>query len=53
MIYKLRLKFSRQFEKRFGYTLREDAIIENAHGKGYRLNPKVRVVDPSEITLPD
>jgi hypothetical protein len=45
----LRKKISREFEQLYGGKLSLDAIIENVHGKGYRINPAVRVVAAAEL----
>jgi hypothetical protein len=38
-----------EFEELYGSRLGFDAVIENLRGKGYRLNPAVRVVAPDQL----
>jgi hypothetical protein len=52
-IYRLRRDLSEEFERRYGLTLPENALIENVYGVGYRINPEARVVAPSEIKPPE
>jgi hypothetical protein len=51
-ISRLREKINREFQKLYGHDLEPDAVIENVKGKGYRLNPKVRVVAPDQLRRP-
>jgi len=37
------------YQEKYGLPLSQDAFIENVHGRGYRINPSVRVLAPSEI----
>jgi hypothetical protein len=46
---RLRRKISREYKELYGVALSLDALIENVHGKGYRLNPSVRVVAPDAL----
>ena len=40
-IYRIRKNLSNEFERRYGLMLSENALIENVHGVGYRINPAV------------
>ena len=42
-----------RFEDRNGLTLMQDAIIETREWKGYRINPRVWVVEPGELKVRD
>jgi hypothetical protein len=46
---RLRRKISREFMQLYNIELSLDAVIENVHGKGYRINPAVRVVAPAAL----
>jgi 7-cyano-7-deazaguanine synthase in queuosine biosynthesis len=48
-ISRIRKKISREYRSLYGSELGLDVIIENVLGKGYRLNPAVRVVTPDQI----
>ena len=48
-ISRIREKISREYQSLYGSELGLDAIIETVQGKGYRLNPAVRVVTPDQI----
>src|SRR5262245_36319189 len=48
-ISRLRRKISREYEQLFGARPDPDLIIENVQGKGYRLNPAVRLVAPDRL----
>lgn len=48
---RVRQKIKKEYQKLHQENRRLDHIIQNVHGKGYRLNPEnVQIVDPSEIT---
>jgi hypothetical protein len=49
LVSRIRKKVFEEFQTRYGLPLSEGALIENAPWKGYRLNPAVRVLDPSEM----
>ncbi len=46
---RLRGRLTREFAALYPPGLPQDAVIENVHGKGYRLNPNVRIVDQNEL----
>ena len=46
---RIRKKVHTGYQGKFGLPLSQDAFIENVHGRGYRINPSVRVLAPSEI----
>ena len=46
---RIRKKVHTGYQGNFGLPLSQDAFIENVHGRGYRINPAVRVLAPSEI----
>jgi hypothetical protein len=46
---RLRSRIRDEFKALYGVELDLDGVIENVHGKGYRLNPSVRVVAPGEL----
>jgi hypothetical protein len=46
---RLRRKISKEYKQLYGVALSLNALIENVHGKGYRLNPSVRVVAPDAL----
>ena len=49
-ISRVRKKIQKDYRELHQETLSLDHILENIHGKGYRLNPlNVQIVDPSEI----
>jgi hypothetical protein len=48
-ISRLRDRINREFSQLYGGGLDLDAIIQNVHGKGYRLNPTVYVVAPKVL----
>jgi hypothetical protein len=48
-ISRVREKINGEFEELYGTKLSLDAVIENVHGKGYRINPAVRVVAAAEL----
>ena len=48
-ISRIREKISREYQILYGSELGLDAIIETVQGKGYRLNPAVRIVTPDQI----
>ena len=48
-ISRIRAKVKDAFRRRFKMTLSHTALIDGAYGKGYRLNPKVQVLDPSQL----
>jgi 7-cyano-7-deazaguanine synthase in queuosine biosynthesis len=48
-ISRLRRRISGEFEALYDMELSLDTVIENVHGKGYRINPAVRVVAPAEL----
>lgn len=49
-ISRIRKKIKTEYQDLHQETLSLDHILENSHGKGYRINPSnVHVVDPSEI----
>ena len=52
-IFRIRKNLSNEFERRYGLMLSENALIENVHGVGYRINPEVGLVAPLEIRLPE
>ena len=47
---RIRKKVQSGYLGKFGLPLSQDALIENVHGKGYRINPSVRLLAPSEIS---
>lgn len=49
MLRRMRKKLSAEFERKYGLTLSKDAVVENVHGKGYRINPNVRILDVKNI----
>ena len=48
-VLRVRRKIAQAFDSHAGLPLRNNAVIESRSWKGYRLNPSVRVVAPSEI----
>ena len=48
-ISRIRNKVTAAFLKRFSMSLPRTALIDGAYGKGYRLNPKVQVLEPSQL----
>jgi len=46
---RIRKKVHTGYQGKYGLPLSQDAFIENVHGRGYRINPSVRVLAPSEI----
>jgi Queuosine biosynthesis protein QueC len=48
-ISRLREKINGEYRELYGSLLDLDAVIENVQGKGYRLNPQVRVVAPDQL----
>jgi Queuosine biosynthesis protein QueC len=46
---RLREKIDQEHQELYGSTLGQDAVIENVWGKGYRINPSVRIVSPSQL----
>ena len=49
VISRLRKKISKEYQELYGGTPDQDAVVESVHGKGYRINPSVRIVAPSQI----
>jgi hypothetical protein len=50
---RFRKQAAERFEDRDGLPLMQDAIIETREWKGYRINPRVWVVEPGELKLRD
>ncbi len=50
---RFRKQAAERFEDRDGLPLMQDAIIETRDWKGYRINPRVWVVEPGELKLRD
>jgi hypothetical protein len=48
-ISRLRKKLSKEHQELYGSSLSQDAVIESVQGKGYRINPAVRIVSPDQI----
>jgi DNA-binding response OmpR family regulator len=48
-ISRLRRKIDREHLELYGSALGLEAVIETVQGKGYRLNPSIRIVSPSQI----
>jgi hypothetical protein len=48
-ISRIRTKVKNAFRRRFNMTLSRTALIDGAYGKGYRLNPRVQVLAPSQL----
>jgi 7-cyano-7-deazaguanine synthase in queuosine biosynthesis len=46
---RLRKQIDQEHQGLYGGTLGQDAVIENVWGKGYRINPSVRIVSPREL----
>jgi len=46
---RVRKKISAEYQQLYGSPLGLDAVIENVQGRGYRLNPHVRVVTPDQL----
>ena len=46
---RLRKSLRTEFEMKYGLTLSRDAIVENVHGRGYRINPDVKIVSVAEL----
>jgi 7-cyano-7-deazaguanine synthase in queuosine biosynthesis len=46
---RLRRKIAEEYRKLYGGPLERDAVIENVWGQGYRINPSVRIVSPSQL----
>lgn len=46
---KCRSKFAKHYLERCGKEPSQDVLIETRHGRGYRLNPWVRFVAPTEL----
>ena len=49
VVSRLRRRIMDEFNVLYGVELDLDGVIENVHGKGYRINPSVRVVAPGEL----
>jgi hypothetical protein len=47
---RIRRKVTVAVLKRFDVNLPRNALIEGAYRKGYRLNPKVQILDPSQLS---
>ena len=50
---RFRKQAAERFEDRNGLPLMQDAIIETREWKGYRINPRVWVVEPGELKVRD
>ena len=48
-ILRSRRALSRQFREKLGWTLDQNEIIENDRWQGYRLNPRLLLVAPSQL----
>ena len=48
-IFRLRKKINSEYQELYGSCPDSNAIVENIPGKGYRINPAVRVVAPDQI----
>jgi 7-cyano-7-deazaguanine synthase in queuosine biosynthesis len=48
-ISRLRKKLKREHREIYGSAMGDDAVIENVRGRGYRINPSVRIVSPSQL----
>ena len=48
-IARVREKISQEHQELYGIALALDAVIENVRGKGYRINPSVRIVSPDQL----
>ena len=48
-ISRVRKKINDEYQQLYGSQLGLDAVIEKVQGKGYRLNPLVRVVTPDQL----
>jgi hypothetical protein len=48
-IWRIREKLSKENQELYGSSLSQDAVIESVQGKGYRLNPALRIVAPDQI----
>jgi DNA-binding winged helix-turn-helix (wHTH) protein len=48
-ISRVRQKIRSEFRALYGREPDLDAVVENVPGKGYRLNPAVRVVTPDQL----
>ena len=48
-ILRSRRSLSRQFREKLGWTLDQNEIIENDRWQGYRLNPRLLLVAPSQL----
>jgi 7-cyano-7-deazaguanine synthase in queuosine biosynthesis len=46
---RVRKKIKDEYEQLYGSLLPLDAVIEKVQGRGYRLNPQVRVVSPDQL----
>lgn len=44
-----RSKFTQMYLGKCGKKPPEDMLIENKHGRGYRMNPAIRIVAPTEL----
>ena len=49
MISRLRAKISEDYQELYRIPLAPDAVIENVRGRGYRINPSVRIVSASQL----
>lgn len=49
VISRLRMKVSKEYHELYGGTPDQNAVVESVHGKGYRINPLVRIVAPSQL----
>lgn len=49
LISRTRRRLFRDFEARYGVPLPQNALIENTSWHGYRLNPAVQLLDPSQL----
>ena len=49
MISRLRAKISLEYQELYNTLLAPDAVIENVRGKGYRINPSVRIVSTRQF----
>jgi hypothetical protein len=48
-VFRLRSRIRDEFKMLYDVELDLDAVIENVHGRGYRINPSVRVVAAGEL----
>ncbi len=49
LVSRIRNKLFKEFQAKYGLPLPQDALLQNVPKRGYRLNPAVRVLDPSEV----